>query len=509
MIRRLLFALCVTASSLRAQQILLPLDDVAYSYIDGLQSRGWLTELSAIERPYTIGAVRAAVRRMLEARERPGPVRWAAPLQEALRKYALSVTDHDSAAATVSVGAYGVAQSSGLRDLMRADTASDVGPGVTARLSFVTGPVAGAARLIGDRRMREDPEFAGRQDRILAGRMEDAYLSVSARYASLQVGRVARSWAMPGQLGLMLSNASYSFDHLALRLGSDKVHLSTIVARLNDEFTQYPRSDTLADRYLTVHRLGVQLGRVEFGVSESVVYAGPGRGFRPALANPLAVITLAQFSDAELMNVALGTDLLWRARNGVRIGGQLFIDDFQIDRCDACGEPTGLAMTLIADGVPLPGDLRAHLSFTRVNALTYRAERRQERYAQYLVGLGHWASDFDEIRAGVQLGPRWHAPLTVYASFRRQGEGDYRQPYPARAQWNTWPTIFEGRTQRTARVAVSGAARAGNGIEISGDVGVNRVTGRTSAPIPTGTRLEGRVRVAVEPRWLARRIALE
>jgi hypothetical protein len=501
-----LVLLCAPRS--HAQAILLPLDDVAYSYIDALQMRGWLTELSGIERPYQIGAVRTAVRTMLEARERPGPADWAVHIQQALNKYADGIEQGDSAVAQVGAGVYGVSQSSALRDLMRADDRNNTGPGVTGRLAFVTGPVSGSARIIADRRVRADPEFAGRQDRVLSGRMEDAYLGVTGRYAALHVGRIARSWAMPGQLGLMLSNAPYSYDHLALRLGTDKVHLSSVVARLNDEFVQYPRSDTIADRYFTTHRLGVALRSVEFGLSESIVYAGPNRGFRPALANPLAVLTLAQYSDAELVNMAFGADALWRHRSGVRVGGQLFVDDFQLDRCDGCDEPTGLAATLIADGIPLPADLRGVLSYTRVNALTYRTERRPERYAQYLVGLGHWASDFDEVRVGAQLGPRWRAPLTLYAAYRRQGTGDYRQPYPVRAQLGTWPTIFEGELQKTLRIAVSGAARIGGSIELTGDFGINSVSGRTSIGVPTGTRPEGRIRLAWEPPLLRRRVPL-
>jgi len=49
-----------------------PLDDVAYTYIDGLMARGAFRELSVLERPYTERALRVAID---SARSRePGPV---------------------------------------------------------------------------------------------------------------------------------------------------------------------------------------------------------------------------------------------------------------------------------------------------------------------------------------------------------------------------------------------------------------------------------------------------
>ena len=49
-----------------------PLDDVAYTYVDALVARGWFKELSMLERPFTERALRVAID---SARVRePGPV---------------------------------------------------------------------------------------------------------------------------------------------------------------------------------------------------------------------------------------------------------------------------------------------------------------------------------------------------------------------------------------------------------------------------------------------------
>ena len=490
-----------------AQRALLPMDDVAYTYIDALQARGMLRELPIIERPYTVGAVRAAVIAARGQVRSTGSARWLSAIERAAGKYAPGVTATDSAMFSASLAGYGVAQTSGRRELMQSDRVNTLAPGVTIRALLDAGPFTAATRILADRRMRVDPEFPGRRDRVLSGRSEEAYLGVSSRFATLQAGRVGRSWGLPGQLGLMLSNGAYSYDHLYVRLGGKRVHLASVIARLDDERLNFT-TDTLAQRYFTAHRLGANIGAFEFGISESAVHGGVGRSFDPTLANPAAPLFLSQYSDGKAFNVGFGADLLWRGPRGVMLGGQLFADDFQIDRCDLCGEPAGLAFALTADGIPLAGTVRAFASYVRVNTLTYRTPDRFERYTSQNVSLGQRNSDFDEVRAGLDLGPLLPAPVRIYAAYRRQGEGDYRLPYPAVSARNNWPTIFEGVVAETFRVAASTAVHVAPGIEISADAGMNRTTNEAHVRGAVRSRMEGRLRVALEPSWARVRTAL-
>ncbi|MBC7842692.1 MAG: hypothetical protein H7099_10285 [Gemmatimonadaceae bacterium] len=497
----------MSAARVAAQNALLPLDDIAYTYIDALQARGQLRSLPVLERPYSVGAVRAALTEARGSLRDDGARRWLDAIAAAADKYAPNVTTADSAVFAASLAGYGVAQTSGTRDLMQSDRVNTFAPGFTVRALLASGPFTGALRVLADRRMRVDPEFLGRRDRALSARTEDGYLGFTSRYATLQVGRVGRSWALPGQLGLMVSNGAYTYDHAYVQLGTDKVHLSTVIARLDDERLNFV-TDTLAQRYFTAHRLALRLGGVEAGISESVIYGGVARGFQPNLSNPVSPVFLAQYSDGEKINVAFGADLLWRARSGVMLGGQVYLDDFQIDRCDLCGEPPGIGATVTADGLPLPGGTRGFASFTRVTSLTYRAPDRFERYTSRTVGLGQRNSDFDEVKAGLDAGPRLPVPVRFYVAYRRQGAGDYREPYPAVAQRATWPTIFEGVVVKTIRVAARSALRVGDGIEVSADAGVNRSANDLRVAGASKTRFEGRIRVALEPSWARIRTSL-
>ena len=490
-----------------AQGALLPVDDVAYTYIDALQARGLLRDLPLVERPYTVGAVRRALTAARGGRDASRYARWLDAIDAAATKYA-PVAPGD--ALTLGVGGYAVAQTSGQRDLMRADSANALAPGVTLRALLEAGPVTAAMRVYGDRRLREDPDFLGKKDRVLAGRTEEAYLAASWRLGTVQVGRVARSWGLPGLLGLQLSPAPYSYDHLYARVGTQKVGLATVVARLDDDFTTFdPRDTTRAQRWFSASRLALRFGSVDVGLTQSLVHGGAGRGFDLGLANPVSFLALSQYAENKQFNIAFGGDVLWRAPRGMLLGGQLLVDDFQIDDCALCGEPPSLGMALSAEGVPLAGGSRLFANYVRVTNLTYRAERRWESFTSAGVGLGQWASDFDELRVGVDAGPVLPLPVRGYLAYRRQGEGDYRRPYPPQAQWNTWPSFLEGTVIRTLRVGASGAWRLGAGFEVHGDLGVNRVVNATRIVGLRETAFEGRLRLAWEPPRARVRIGLD
>jgi hypothetical protein len=379
-----------------------------------------------------------------------------------------------------------------VRELMRADDESAVHPGFAGRLLMHTGRVTAVARGTGDRRLRDDPEFRGKRDRAIAGRLEDAYLGAQWRYAEVAVGRTSRRWAPPGVQGLMVGDYTYSYDHLFTRFGGERIRLTSISARLDDR----PLGpDSLAQRYVSTHRLAARVGAVEFGATESVLYGGVDRGFDPTLASPTMVWSVAQYAENRDVNVLYGADFVWRPRFVGSIAAQFMLDDVQIDDCGpGCNEPPSYGVTVAVEGVPLAGDVRGFGSYTQISNLAYRTANAWEQYASLDVGLGLGYSDYDEVRAGFDLGVLLPVPVRAYAALRRQGAGDYRTPFPPAELLPVSPAFLLDPVTKTFRLGVSGAARLFDALELRGDVGLNQV--RTAAP--TRTEFEGRVTVAVE-----------
>jgi hypothetical protein len=481
-----------------------PLDDIAYTYIDALMARGMFHELSTLERPFAERAVRVAID-SARARE-PGPVvsSYLDALYRAVEKYAVRPGDSDTLAAQTfrargTGDVYATAQTSGRRELMLSDRNKTVRPGGAIRLVMAGGSVVGFVRTLIDTRLNVDPEFAGRKDRKLAGRTEDGYVGGQWKYGELTFGRAGRNWGPPTVGGLMLSNYAYTYDHLYGVIGTDKIHWSTVIARLDDSI---PPTGPQIERYFSIHRLAFKLGNWDFAGTESYVYSGVGRGFEPSLANPFNIYALSWRNEKRDGNLGLGGEVATRTERFGTLAAQLFIDDLQIDHsCNPnCKQASSYALTLAAEGLPLAGDQRWFASYTRVSNLAYRNKTPTETYESYGVGLARGFSDYDEMKGGLDLMVVPATPLRLYAAHRRQGEGSYNIPFPLPADYATTPGMFSGVVMGVTRLGLSGASKWRD-FEVGGDVGVNHNTNDQHIVGATHTGFEGRVKVAIEPRW--------
>jgi hypothetical protein len=502
-----LVAACVVAgpSTLLSQaSAYVPLDDVAYTYVNALMARGLFRELSTLERPYTERALRVAVDSARTGE--PGPVisSYLDALYVAVEKYAVRPGNSDTTASETfrargTVDVYATAQTSGRRELMLADSSNAVKPGASIRLLMAGGPVVGFTRVLVDNRLNVDPEYAGRKDRKINGRTEDGYVGGQWKFGQLSFGRVGRNWGPQSMDGLMLGDYAYTYDHLYGLIGNDKIHWSTVIARLDNDV---PATGPEVQRYFSIHRLALHLGNWELAGTESYLYAGVSRGFEPTLANPFNILGLSWRNERQEGNLGLGGEASVRTERFGSFAGQLFIDDLQIDHsCNPnCKQPSSYGLTLTAEGLPLAGDQRWFASYTRVSNLAYNNKNPDEHYEVFGVGLGRGFSDYDEARLGLDLALFPLTPVRLYVAHRRQGEGSYNAPFPAPADYGTTPGIFQGVIMGVTRLGLSGSSRWRD-VELGGDLGINHVTNDQHIVGETRIGFEGRVKFAIEPRW--------
>jgi hypothetical protein len=483
----------------RAQRIAYtPLDDPATATIDALIARGALRPLSSIERPYSAAAARDAAVDALDFADRyraplPAPRRWYEQVIASGERY--SGRDVRAGDASIELDPFVTAQTTGGRELLLGAKDDAVEPGGDVRFGIDAENVGGVARLRIDRALKRDPEFAGKKDRSIAARMEEAYVGGRWRYVSLATGRVARNWGPAPLDGLQVGHYADSYDHLYLRLGTDALNLSSIVARLDDMTSG---ADSVAQRYFTAHRLAIRWRTLDVAASEAIVYGGKARGFEPSLANPLSILDLAQYTDHQSMNVNYALDVALRTAGRGYYAVQFLLDDFQVDDCTPnCKEPSSTGLSLVAEAVPTGTVARAFGSYTRVTNLTYRAPNAWERYSYLGLGLGRGQSDYDEPRAGVELAPPLGGPLRLYAASRRQGAGDYRLPFPTPADYPTTPPIFAGVVEHVHR---AGAQWTTSGrLSLDADVGYDWMSNADHVAGRDRNGFVGRVRVALTP----------
>ncbi len=330
------------------------------------------------------------------------------------------------------------------------------------------GPVTLLAHPYFDTRLKFDPDYHGKKDRVVAGRNAEAYIDARWKFGEVFFGSVDRNWGPPQLEGLIVSPSPYSYDHLALSFGTRRLQLEGMETQLDDGTDATGASN---HRFFVAHRL---LWRpsdaTALGVWEGEIAAGPNRLLEPWFANILNLGLLVEYDRSVSVNSLLGMDFETRFQR-VKLFGQVLLDDIQVDRASpADSEPASYGLTLGAETAVHGAVVTAF--YTQVANLTYRTPNPAEMVASRAVGLGRNFSDYDQLtlRAQVLTGPG--LLLAPEATVLRQGEGDFRKPYPPVAAYGTTPTLFAGVVERTARLALGATWQQGHW-GLSGNGGVH------------------------------------
>jgi len=457
----------------------LPMHHWAVPYIEFLIARGDMPDPAPMTRPLR----RADVVRAL------GAVDTTAhrPLAATVRALVAALVEPEAPAAGTAevyggVGASTHARRAALREAGTGHGVPVAGAALTARF----GAVVTAIHPYLDNRLKYDPDYHGKQDRIVAGRIRDAYAEIQTRYANVFFGLLDRNWGMPEVEGLAVSPSPYSYDHLGLRIGTSRVRLDAVLGELD------PLPDAtgaMAERYYVAHRLYVQpMEALAVALWEGTVLAGPGRGLDQWFANVLNVGLLAQYDQGSSANHQLGIDLRIAPATWPALYATFMLDDVQVDSGGpGDNEPASYALLLGAAGrAPAHGRWTAY--YTRVSNLAFRTPNPAETVMRRSVGLARNFSDYEQLTVqgewllapGVLLRPE--------ATVLRQGEGDFRLPYPPVAEYGQTPVMFHGTVERTVRAAIAGDAALPGGITVRFDAGVHLIDNAGHVSGATDTR---------------------
>ncbi|MGH9262847.1 MAG: hypothetical protein ACRD08_23605, partial [Acidimicrobiales bacterium] len=182
---------------------------------------------------------------------------------------------------------------------------------------------------------------------------------------------------------------------------------------------------------------------------------------------------LAQYDEGTTANSLLGLDVESRIGR-VRVFGGLLVDDLQVDD-DTPGdaEPPSYGLTIGAQSA-LAG-IGWTAFYTRVSNLAYRTPTAAETWMRRSVGLARNYSDYDQLslRGSALVGPG--VLLAPEVTLLRQGEGDFRLPFPPVAAYDTTATFLAGTAERTLRLAIAARIDAGP-VSVSGTGGVHVIS---------------------------------
>ena len=459
-------------------------------YVEHLIARGQLTDPTPLTRPFREAD-------LLRALEGADSARLTAAEWRVVRQIKTDLTRRERGpTARLDLHAGIAAASHARRDALR-----EAGPGHGtvsggAALTLSFGPAVVVTHPYFDTRLKWDPDYFGKKDRVIAGRNAAAYAAAQWRYGEVFWGAVDRNWGPPALEGLLLSASPYSYDHFGVAVGTPGVRLEGVLTQLDD---LPDTSGALNQRYWVAHRLVLRPpGQTTIALWEGSLLAGPGRQLEPWFANIFTLGLLAQLDQDEQVNSLVGIDVTSRIGR-TRVFGSLLIDDIQIDRQTASDrEPPQYGFTVGGQGAL--GSFAWTAFYTRVANLTYRTSNPADVVMRRGVGLARNFSDYDQLTVRVSGFSVPGLLLTPEVTLLRQGEGDFRLPYPPVTAYDSTPAFLSGVVERTVRLAMGYRLLAG-AWSVTGDGGVHLIRNVGHANGVRETRWVGRVAIEWRYRW--------
>jgi len=463
------------------------LDDPRLPLLEHLVARGDVEDPSPMMRPFR----RADAARVLAAADIGGAGPRADSLIHRLRR---EFEDPPDAQWELHGRLGAQAYSHPRRDLLHPSGASGLRPYVDLRGEAVFGNLVLVTRPVVEPRLVDDPDWPGRRDLTVAGRIADAYISAQFRYGSLFYGQMDRNWGPVGLPGIPLSGYGYERQGLAVEIGTGTIRLSAMATDLRDEVDSLGRT---VHRYYFVHRLHLRLSRrLSIALWEGVILAGADRNFETRYRNPLSLSYLANtIGLGDRGNVILGTDVRWKAFARTTLLAQLALDDFWTDDRDRNRDRW--AITVVAEG-PLLASAAWRASYTQVSSLALRAFNPAENFTDAGVGIGRNFSDQDQLTLRLSLPVRTQWLLSPELVLLRQGEGRINDPYPVPNASGVLatPALFIGTVERTYRAAVGLSGRTGP-LDLIADAGFHHVVNAGHQEGRTVNRFEGRLQMTL------------
>ncbi len=488
--RRIALALLLAWPAVLPAQVsgYLPIDDPRLPYIENLINAGVIRDPSPFIRPFR----RVDLMRALDAADTTNPA--VAKARAQLR---------DAFLEPVADATWGVEVRGGLQaftqarvDPLHPDGIGATRPYLEADLQATAGPVVLVSRPDIEPRLILDPDWTGRKDVTVTGRMIEAYISAQWKPARIYYGQMAQHWGPQGLTSLTLGNYSYPRPEFGLDFYFGPFHLGSEAAQLQDE------TDTLGlivHRYFFAHRLDLRASqRVQLALFESNVLSGHDQNFDARYSNPVSLLLLSnEYGQGDNANIEVGVDASWQAAHWLTLQGEGVLDDFQYKSNDSgYTYPNRFAFTVAAFG-PIRHWITWRATYSLVSSLAFRATDQYDNFVDAGIGIGrnYGGNDQLTLTAGIPLPSL--ILLTPELTYLRQGEGSLASPAPPVGPISTaTPTVFVGVIESTARAAltVSGAWRW---VRFAGSAGYQHVNNQDHVTGQSDDQFVGRLFLTV------------
>ncbi len=319
-----------------------------------------------------------------------------------------------------------------------------------------------------DRELATNPRYDGEKWSGFAGFAENSTIEYKTHDFGISAGIERLSWGFGRTGNLMFSREAMPFTAITLYYRRKLFEFRSISGFLNPIKEELDRTGhdssyfTGQQRYISAHSLTIYpLNGLSISLREGVIYGGPGRRFELAYSIPILWYHGQQLNSRMDDNtfMSLGADYRFRGRYWVY--GELFIDDYQIEKKSRSdNEPNEIAF-IIGNEIydPIIQNTSISLEYARVNNWTYNQAHPHNRYINYNFPIGYPTgpdADWLDYRATWWVSPK--IQISYVGNLKRQGEGRIDTPW-------TWPWMnVDNYSEKFPSGVVEKTMR--NGIEV-------------------------------------------
>jgi hypothetical protein len=452
---------CTLSSSIAGLNETLPTYHWAYEYLSQLRVRGYFDDLFVLNQPFTRGEVAEQLlilKSHIESGKRT-PKQSDLPLIDRLmQEFSREMQELSSQQNRESIK-FGTVLIPGFKkDLQdrtqfrgdyRAQACVSVGNHmtVTTAINF-------------DQDLVHDPTYWGKKKWGYAVYAEQGYAQIRLGRFHIRFGRDFIKWGSGRSGNLLISDYSRPMDFLSASGQFNSFRVSYFIAnldrmRLPDSLAVRYKSD-YANRYFAAHRVDLKLlkGKVNFGLSEAVLFGGPQRNLEFAYANPfISYFGVVEndrvgYTDGGKGNLFASTDFALFPIRNTELFGEILIDDLQVEKTGPGDlEPPEwgyligfhIADPFHWDGTNMWGE------YIRITNRTYNAASAWEKSLNYNRPIGYFmGNDFDRWELNIN---RWLTKdLQIGLGFERIRRGEGRIEKEFDTPWMNY-TVEEGYSE--------------------------------------------------------------
>jgi len=419
----------------------------AYSYLDQLRLRGYLSELNVIQQPYIQRQVFNSLVK-LDNQIQQGDIYLSRQDQWLIdflnREFKINgISETGGKELIIQSGIWVDEQVWYDKHETRFYTQlrSQVGLSLKNNLYFYNG-------LLLDQSLLADSTYIGEKWRGFAAYTEQAYLRFTTHDLRIKnsdfqftIGRDFLNWGTGKTGRLLFSDHAQPLDMLSVSLRYKGLQFIALAADLDhwmlaDSLVQKYHA-AKANRYLSAHRLIVNLkNKLYFGLTEALLYGGPNSNWELKYHNPLL------YYHGELLNGGgydgngfLYFDFDWYPWQNWEFYGEILIDDFQLEKTvsgDLEPNETGLILGFQhSNWFGFHGSLLG-LEYVRVANRTYNSGFEWEKFLHFNRPIGYYlGNNFDRWNLMAQYLPIKGLQVGVKLDYIRNGEGSILD------QWDT------------------------------------------------------------------------